>query len=89
MPWEDLKNLLPFAGLEKLIKETETKASVPLMGFLTRGRRDYEADAGDETFEVEGGGSGKEMIEADEPHGNDYGTRWVSWFIWSAVWTAL
>ena len=60
-----MKNILPFAGLEKLIKETETKASVPLMGFLTRGRRDYEADAGDETIEVEGGGSGKEMIEAD------------------------
>ena len=71
-----MKNILPFAGLEKLIKETETKASVPLMGFLTRGRR--EADAGDEIIEVEGGGSGKEMIEADEPHGNDYGTKWVS-----------
>ena len=66
-----MKNILPFAGLEKAKKTT---ASVPLMGILTRGRR----DAGDETIEVEGGGSGKEMIEADEPHGNDYGTRWVS-----------
>ena len=60
------------------MKETETKESVPLMGILSRGRHDYKADAGDETIEVEGGGSGKEMIEADEPHGNDYGMRRVS-----------
>ena len=60
-----MKNILPFAGLEKLMKETETTESVPLMGILSRGRHDYKADAGDETIEEEGGGSGNEIIEAD------------------------